>query len=305
MYAQYTYPASEEDYDFRLEIDPETVEYYKLSTYRLNLKNGKYKAVNFDYLITDVNASFNEDTIQLSVQEIDDKVVNINTKTIIINSKLKTKEVDYEIGKITKITKKRFLVENGNGLYLIDNNYNKIAYLGDYDNYFCTTESIILIDWTSGNAYVTTLDGVTVKQYDYHQISNIHDDKYYLVKTSTVKDGLNYTEYYLERLGIRESSPVYSQAEVYETYEYQGKHYMTYDDSLLLSGVSINTRVRQNGSTFAYDFFDFDGELLLTLDNFTAHNRTLIHYGYSDEEIHVLYISTATGGVGYTIVVDR
>jgi len=303
LYAQYLTPASEDSYNCKLEDYSNEVEYFNLSTYRLNLKNGKYKEVDFDYLITGVNASFNDDTILLSAQEIDDKTIGKDTKNILINSKLKTKEIDYNIDSITKITNKRYLVQSGENVYLIEKDYDLVAYLGKYEVSFYTSESIVLRD--GNRAFVTNLEGITIKEYDYNEIFNIYDDKYYLVKTTKEVDGVKYYEHYLERLGVREESPIYSKAETHETYEYNGKHYVTFDSNLIFDGISIITRVRLDGSLFIYEFYNFEGDLLLTLENFTTYNRQLTYNGYSDSENHILYISTATGGIGYYIVVDR
>ena len=303
LYAQYLTPATEEDYDFAVPEEYGLTSYFRLETYRLNFKNGKYKKVKFKYLIEEVNASFNDSVATLKVKEIDSKELSDKTITLLINDNLDKKEIDFEINEIRQINKKRFLIESTDGLYIVDRDYDIVSKLGNFDDYFTTEESVILKK--DGKSYVSTLDGLIVKQYKDSEIINIHHDTYYMIKTTTKKNELSFTEYYLERLGFRNSTPIHSIEEHSTSYAFNNNNYVAYDNSVLEDGVSIITRVKTNGSRFDYEFYNYEGDLLLTIPNFTIDNRILIHHGYSDDEGHVLYISTATGGVGYTLYVDR
>ena len=118
------------------------------------------------------------------------------------------------------------------------------------------------------------------------------------------KDG-TYNEIYLETLGVRQTTPIHSQKQDSETYTYNGIEYETYNDRILRDVVSIITRVRPNGSTYTYEFYNIDGEKLLQLDNFATSNRVLTYWHYEDDESMLLYISTNVGGIGYTLMVDR
>jgi len=305
VYMQYIYVATEDDYDFAYTNPTDlSVMYFRYENYRLNLKNGDYDDFKFDYLIEDLNAEFNTDTIQITTLPIEDKKCE-DPKSLIVNSKLKTKEFKPKIESITKITDNRYLVENSDGLYLINEYYEEICYLGNYNEYFTTKEGIMLTSWNEGYTYVVSLDGIVIKKYDRYLISNIYDDTYYLVKVKTEKDGIPYTEYYKERMGIRESNPVHSIADGSEQYTFNGTNYVSYNNEILSDGISIITRVRISTNGYAYDFYNYDGDLLLTIDNFKTENRILIYNGYSDENCHSLYISTSTAGVGYHLVVDR
>ena len=296
---QFKQSTNEKEYDYAIGTS-----YYKVSTYSLNLKNGKYKEEKFDYLISDVNTEFNSETALIKAQKIDKKLLG-DSQLLIMNDFLHTKEIDYEINTITQITNERFLVDNNLGQYIIDDKYNLICYLGNYDNYFTTGNAIMLSKTATGYTYVCSLDGIVVKKYETDKIINAYHDKYYMVKTTTKKDDGEYNEVYLETLGVRQETPLYSQKADSESYIYKGVEYVAYNDTILKDGVSIITRVRKNGDYYTYEFYNIDGDKLLQLDNFISTNRVLNHWHYEDDESVLLYISTNVGGIGYTLMVDR
>lgn len=304
MYFQYTTPATEKDHDYYDVIDGET-KYYNVSTHKLNLKNGNYTDIKCKYLITNADTSFNPNTALLTIRKIKNKTLS-DSQLMIANETLKMKEVNYTIDSITKITKDRYLVENEKGQYLIDDDYNEICYLGDYNSFFTTKESIILTDDNSNFTYIVTLDGVVIKKYPSKQIINVYDDTYYIVKTEKVENNVTITEKYLERLGIREKTPIYSQANETSTYKFKGIEYVNYSDTIIEDGISIITRVKQqeNGK-FTYEFYNIRGDLLLTLNNFNTPNRTLNFWKYKDKNNAILHIATNVGGVEYYLTVDR
>lgn len=296
---QFRQSTNEKEYDYAIGTS-----YYKVSTYSLNLKNGKYKEEKFDYLISDVNTEFNSETALIKAQKIDKKLLG-DSQLLIMNDFLHTKEIDYEINTITKITKERYLVDNNLGQYIIDDKYNLICYLGNYDNYFTTGNAIMLSKTATGYTFVCSLDGIVVKKYETDKIINAYHDKYYMVKTTTKKADGEYNEVYLETLGVRQETPLYSQKADSESYIYKGVEYVAYNDTILKDGVSIITRVRKNGDYYTYEFYNIDGDKLLQLDNFISTNRVLNHWHYEDDESVLLYISTNVGGIGYTLMVDR
>lgn len=302
---QFKTPCSEEKYDF-MEVDTtkNTKTYYQLKTYSFNLKNGNYEEEKFNYLITNYNNSFNSETILITAQKIKNKTLQ-ESQLLLINDYLKTKEISYEINTISQISKDRYLVENSYGQYLIDEKYELIAYLGNYDSYFTTGNAIMLSKTSTGYTYVCSLDGIVVKQYYTNKITNVYNQKYYMVETTTKKDDGTYTEYYLETLGVRQDTPLLSQKQDSETYIYNGVEYVGYNDQILADGVSIITRIRKNDETYTYEFYNIEGKKLLELNNFVSTNRVLNYWGYEDDNNILLYISTNVGGVGYTLMVDR
>ena len=304
---QYETEASEDEYDYTKSVSSyygDQTKYYQLSTYSLNLKNGKYKKEKFKYLITNYNNNFNSATVLLTVQEIKDKALQ-DSQLMLINDNLRTKEISYDINTITKLTEDRYLVENNQGQYLIDDKYNLICYLGNYDNYFTTGNAIMLSKTATGYTTVCSLDGIVVTKYHTDKIVNAYHSKYYMVKTTTKKSDGEYNEIYLETLGVRQDSPIYSQKVDSETYNYKGVEYVAYNDKILKDGVSIITRVRKNGESYTYEFYNIDGDKLLQLENFSTDNRVLTYWDYQDNESILLYISTNVGGIGYTLMVDR
>ena len=308
VYYQFLYGATEEDYDFSENVDFVS-QYFSIDTYELNLKNGKYKKVNFDYIVTGGEISTNhteinsirKNTILLSAKKIDDEKL-LPESNILINDDLDTKEIEYNINSITKITDDRYLVYADDGQYLIDEDYEKVCFLGNYDNIFTTEESVILSDSTY--SYVCTLDGLLVKKYNKGEITNAHDEKYYIVNTAKTVDDVLYSEKYLERLGVR-SSQIVSVSENTNTHIFNGKNYVNYDDKILKNNAWITTRVRENGGKYSYDFYNLRGKLLLTLDNFNTPDRTLTYWGYTDDDHMIIHIATNVAGVEYYIVLDR
>lgn len=302
IYYQYRIPCSDSKFDYA-ETTGTTTTYYKLKTYKFNLKNGSYKEVDFNYVVTDYYDGFNLETIQIQAQKINKKSLEPASQYI-INDRLQIMNIDYEIENIYKLSKDRFLVENANGQYIVDKNYKKICHLGNYQNIFTTSDAIMLQDTTKGYTYVCSLDGVVVKKYFNREIINTHDDKYYMVSTEVTKNDQTYTEYYLERLGVRQSTPIASIPEGSARYTYNGTDYVGFNTDIFKNGASIITRIKENGSTYDYQLYNVDGQLLLELGGFSSTAQKL-SLKYSDENHMLLYIASTKGGVGYTILVNR
>lgn len=302
-YFQYKIPCSENKYDFA-EIENDVVKYYKLETYKLNLKNGDYDKINFNYLITNYqnnNTQFPIPTLQIQVKEINNKLLQ-NTQNVVITEGLKVKEINYEINTITKITSDRYLVENDNTKLLIDNKYNLICNLGNYSSYFTTKESIILKDSLSGYSYVCDLNGIVVKKYLNDDIINIYDNTYYMIKTTTEKDGKTYNEKYLERLGVRQDTPLYSVEQGQSSYIYNDESYSFYSDSIVSNGIGLITRVKQENNKYTYDFYNSKNELIFTLKN--ADYSTIQPFLKHKEDGKAIISIAVKGLIEYTFVVS-
>lgn len=307
LFVQFITPASEDDYDFskiHQSSFSTTITYFKSETYSINLKNGKTKQEKFNYLISGMNADFNPETVLVYAQKFEDNILK-DTEILLINDKLQVKKISYNIDTITQINKDRYLVKNTQGYYIINEDYDLICSLGKSSNINITKNSVILADYTTGYSYVCSLDGVVVKKYKSDDLIFINDDKYYIVKVETEKQDGTYNELYLETLGVRDETPLYSQKASTETYFYNNQEYVAFDRQIFSDGISIITRVRKNGELFTYEFYNIDGVKLLQLDNFTTSDRTLNYWNYSNEDYALLYISTNVGGIGYTIVVDK
>ena len=305
-FIQYIIPSTEDHYDYSdvtTTTDGTTTNYYLVETYKFNNKNGKLKEIKFKYVINGANTEFNSETALIKARKISSKTLQ-DEEILLVNDDLKTKKISYDIESIYKVTDDRYIVENEVGQYLIDEQYNLISYLGDYNTFFTTDEAILLKDAT--NTYVCSLDGIVVKKYLNSEVTNAYDDTYYIVNTEKEIDGVTHTEQYLEKLGIRQDTPIYSKAENSETYKYNNHEYVGYSNKIFSDGVSIITRVRKvNNSRYAYEFYNIDGKLLLTLDNFETPDRTLEYRHFTDNDHSLLKISTNVGGVEYYLVVDR
>ncbi|MBE5736603.1 MAG: hypothetical protein E7356_04570 [Clostridiales bacterium] len=301
LYIQYVIPTTEKKYDFA-EIDSNGNSlYFRLETYKLNLKNGKFKDVDLDYIL-DTDSAYKTigNSVVVTGRKIENKALS-NPNNLLINEDLKIKELPYNINKITKITKKRFVVEANNGQYLVDDDYDIVSFLGNNISYFTTSESIILNNSNTNLSYVVDLDGVVVTQGTIYSFTDLHDSKYYMVKVE--ESGNAY--YYLERLGVRKSLVYAELTDSTETYTYANKSYLRCDLGVLSDGLSIITQVRVNGEGYAYDFYNVEGQLLLTLNGFETSNRPLKYWGYKDEDHAILQIGTNIAGEEYFLVVDR
>ena len=298
-------PATEKKYDYAQVNDDSTISYYKLATYQIDYEDGDYEEVDCDFVVdgSPSNKRLGSSTM-LTAKMIDGKMLGDSTN-IIVNEDLKVKTINYTIDKVTKIKKDRYLVENNLGLLLIDDDYKLICNLGDHDDYFTTKESVILINNNSGHTYVVDLDGTVVKRCANGQITNIFDDTYYMIEVEN-EDGS--VSYFTERLGVRKNL-IYTENNSLDhpqKHTYNGKTYLTCSFDVLSDELSIITRVREGAdNTYIYDFYNIDGDLLLTLTNFTTTERTLTYWDYTDDNHSIVHISTNVGGEEYFMVVDR
>lgn len=302
VFLQYKIPASEKKYDF-YEADEYLTSYYKLETYRLNLNTGKYSEVAFKYLVDEYNDNFNMQTLLTHARQIKNKTLQ-PSQLILINDSLQTKVIDYEFNYLTKITSDKYIAHSDNGDYLINDKYDRICFLGNYDNFFTTKEAIILSSTDDGYSYVCDMKGTIIRRYLNNEIENIHDDTYYLVKElKEDENGNRYTAKYLERLGVRHESPIGPTQENTE-YIFNNTTYCAYSDDILADGIGIITRVKEDiDGSFIYDFYNIKGELLRSVSGLDTKDKKLVLLEEFDD-YYLVYISSK-GILGYTMVLDK
>lgn len=307
IYFQYTIPASENKYDYSI-LDGDTTKYYKLETYKLNLKSGNYTHPSFDYLIEDYDNSFNIETVLGHTRKIKNKLLE-PTSLMIINDRLQTKVIDYDFEYLTRINSDRYIAHGDNGDYLIDKKYNRIAFLGNADDIFTTNDALMLTDNETGYTLVCDLDGMIVRRYHLSEIENIYNDTYYLINVEREEDGKTYKEKYLERLGVRMDTPIYSKETSSGTsaYEYNGTRYIEYSDevSTLDSDecTRLITRIKQaSNGQFTYEFYNIEGKYLnaINLDS-SGHNLVAI---YEDDD-HILLRITVRTSEEHTFILNK
>lgn len=301
---------SETDYTYRVSGN-DGIEYYKLTTYTIDLKNGKLKTKKFNYILntdTSKHNFLNQNTAILDVQKIKDRKVVDTTTYLLINNRLQTKEIDFTLKSLTKISNDRFIAKTSQSNYmLINNKYKSICEFRDIDSYFTTSESVIITK--DQKTYVCNLDGLILKTYDKNDITNIHHDTYYMVKEESVEDGKVKTEYYLERLGVRNSNPISSHIAGEENYYSNGE---TYTEVKLVCSINsqnvvslVMTINKIDDGNYTYKFFNFDGDLLTSVNSVPTATKTLAflntssnNYSYSDDYSLVTFD-------GVTYMLDR
>lgn len=289
---------SESDYTYRVS-GSEGIEYYKLTTYTIDFKTGKLKTKKFNYILnadSSKHSILNQNTTILDVQKIKDKQVADTTTYLLINNRLQTKEIDYSIESLTKITEDRFIAKTTstaqNNYVLINNKFELICEFRGIDSYFTTSESVIVT--RDQKSYVCNLDGLILKTYDKSDIIDIHHKTYYMIKEESVVGGKNKTEYYLERLGIRNSAPISSHTAGDAMYYSNGNEYtevkLCYENEAL-SLIILVSEVSSNNYT--YKFCNFDGKVLQTVTDMLTPNRTFSTplLGYSDDYVMVTFDS--------------
>lgn len=296
--------SSEDDYNYRTTSSGTTI-YYKYKTYKLNLKKGSLKEINFDYLLSIdplLHSTLNSNTSVLDVTKIKDKKADYSTY-LLINNRLQTREIEYGIESIVRISDKRLIAKSHLGDFnLIDNKFNQICNLGTIDSYFTTNESIII---TKGDtSYVCDLDGLTIKTYDNSEIVNIKDEKYYMIKVLLEEDGKVKTEYYLERLSKRNSTPIYSHIEGEDAYYSDGKRYDGLDisnlDSTNRNSFTLVTKITKvDNYNYTYEICTITGEVLLTKTGLSdiAYKPSLPHSTMIGDD----YVVVAFAGKYYTL----
>lgn len=298
--------ATENKYDFT-EITANEIKYYNYTTYKLSMKTGKLTENKINYIInadaTSPYAVINGNTTVMDVRRIKDKKAD-DTTFIVINNRFQTKEIGFAIDSITEINEDRYLAVADNGAYgmsynLIDNNYNLVCKLGDIDDYFTTSNSLIVNK--DDTTFICDLDGLIVRTYENNEVINIYNENYYMVKVSSIVEGKNKVEYFLENLSQRESNPIYSKVDTETAYISGDRTYekvvLTYNENF-----SLVTKITKIADTnFKYEIYNFDGQLLLTVEMVadTAKNITI----YDSTAVGEDYVVVSFDGKGF--VLDR
>lgn len=295
---------TEDDYNLCTSSSGVTT-YYTYQTYKLNLKNGSIKEINFKYLLNkDIlsHTTLNANTSVIDVTKIKDKKADHSTY-LLINNRFQTKEIEYGIENLIKVSEKRFVAKSHSGDYnLIDNKFGLVCNLGSIDSYFTTSESIIV---TKGDvSYVCNLDGLTLKSYDASEIINIKDEKYYMIKVLSQEEGKVKTEYYLERLSKRNSTPIYSHIEGESEYYSDGVKYDGLDisnlDSTNRNSFTLVTKITKVGSyNYTYEICTISGDVLLSRSGLSdiAYKPALVHSSMIGDD----YVVVAFSGSRYTL----
>lgn len=296
--------STEDDYNYRISSSGTTT-YYTYQTYKLNLKTGALKQIKFDYILaqsTTSHITLNANTSVIDVTKIKDKKADYSTY-LLINNRFQTSEIEYGIESIVRVSNKRLIAKSQSGDYnLIDNKFRLICNLGSLDSYFTTTESVII---TKGDlTYVCDLDGLTLKTYDNSEIINIKDEKYYMVKVLSEEGGKVKTEYYLERLSKRNSTPIYSHIEGESDYYSNGEKYDGLDisnlDSTNRNSFTLVTKITKTGNyNYTYEICTISGKVLLSKMGLSdiAYRPSLVHSTMIGDN----YVVVAFSGKYYTL----
>ncbi len=274
---------TERKYDF-VEDSSILPVYCNYTTYKLNLNNGDLGEIKLNYLINADTSNLapdaspatviNDDVTALDVIKIKDKKLDKST-IILVNNRMQTTEINYGIDTMVKITGNRFMAiaipktndetYNLNNIQynLIDGNFKLICSFGNIKNYFATNNSIIIDNGTT--QYVTDMNGLVLKTYESGQAINIQNDEYYLVRVEEEIEGKIKTEYYLERMSERDSTPVYSKTDTVEGYT-SGANTYSKVEIVNTSYLSLYIRVTSVGSTnYTYEICNFEGKVLQTI----------------------------------------
>ena len=149
--------------------------------------------------------------------------------------------------------------------------------------------------------FICDLDGLIVRTYENDEVINIYNENYYMVKVSSIVEGKNKVEYFLENLSQRESNPIYSKVDTETAYISGDKTYekvvLTYNENF-----SLVTKITKIADTnFKYEIYNFDGQLLLTVEMVadTAKNITI----YDSTAVGEDYVVVSFDGKGF--VLDR
>lgn len=298
IFIQEIEPATEDNYDFSsINSVLGTTSYYSINTYKFNLKNSSLDKVNFNYVISSVNASFNIDTVLLSVTNI--KAKKLDTTSIkLVNERLQTKQIDYEFNEILKVNDDRYITStNGTSNFnLIDKNYNLICHLDNFNNVFATNDSIIVQD--ANTTYICNHDGIVIDKMSNENFMYLRDFRYYIRKESSTTYGITTTNYYLEQLGLSQEEPIITKATNGDKFmgtNYESVNLYTISPSSITDNTNIKATivvcVQKNSDTnFTYKIYNISGDLLGSFNE--AYNGHTPNHFYSNDEFVVLSIGT-------------
>lgn len=278
--------ANEDKYDFFVTTTTST-KYFNLNTFKLNMKNADISEVKFDYLISDVNDTFNLKTALISAQKIKNKKLTTQ-ENLLINDKLQSKKLSYDFDTIVKINNNRYVTSNGgtSNFNLIDKNYNIITHLENFNDVFATSNAIIVKD--NEQTYICNYDGVVIKKIANSNFAYLNDDKYYLVDKTRTTDAGNFVDYYLEELGFTHENPLYTKTP--SGYTFNGENV---DNVIILKEdyATLILVVKSTGTHYTYSVYNTDGTLLGNIDGISTYNSSITNLYFDDNNV-VLKIDT-------------
>lgn len=298
IFIQEIKPATEDKYDFSsINSVLGTTSYYTIDTYKFSLKNGSFDKVNFDFVINNVSANFNVDTVLLSVTNIKAKKLDA-TNIKLVNERLQTKQINYEFNEIIKVNNDRYITstDGTRNFNLIDKNYNLICPLNNFNNVFATNDSIIVQD--SNSTYICNQNGIVIDKMANENFVYLNDYKYYIRKETSTNYGTTTTQYYLEQLGLTQEEPIItktSSGDKFKGTEYQSVNLYTISPSSITDNSNIKATIvvciqKINDTNYTYKIYNIGGDLLGSFAD--AYNGHTPNHFYSNDDFVVLSIGT-------------
>lgn len=272
--------ATEDKYDY-FETTTFGDKYYKLTTFKLNLKNANIAEVNFNYLINDINDNFNTKTALVSVQKIKNKKLT-DKENLLLNERFQVKKIAYDFNTIYMINKDRYITSNDgtSNFNLIDKNYKLITHLENFNNVFATNNALVVRD--SERTYVCNFDGVVIKKIANADFYYLNDSRYYMTSQTRTTDAGTYTDYYLEELGLTHSDVLYTKTP--SGYTYNGGDF---SNVILLREdyATLVITVKSSGGLFNYNIYNINGKLLGQVNGITTNSALITPLYYNDNNV--------------------
>lgn len=272
--------ATEDKYDY-FETTTFGDKYYKLTTFKLNLKNANIAEVNFNYLINNINDNFNTKTALVSAQKIKNKKLT-DQENLLLNERFQVKKIAYDFNTIYKINKDRYITSNNgtSNFNLIDKNYKLITHLENFNNVFATNNALIVSD--SERTYVCNFDGVVIKKIANADFYYLNDSRYYMTSQTRTTDAGTYTDYYLEELGLTHSDVLYTKNP--SGYTYNGGDF---SNVIVLREdyATLIITVKSSGGLFDYNIYNINGKLLGQVNGITTNSALITALYYNDNNV--------------------
>ena len=306
IYFQVIKTSNEDNYDYYIQNTekPDSISYHQYETWKLDLTNANLSKVNFEYIISKTIFT-NGSIAELLVATIDDGKLS-TAKTLIVNEKLQSKEIDYLFSNITKLTSSRFLATYENTYeesdttitkkvaYIIDKSYKIVTTIGEYVNIFTTSDSIIVSN-SNNTAYVCNIDGVIIRKYHSNDVININHERYYLVKENAKDENNNeIINYYLEQCGLRHETPILTSNVPTENNDPIFKTFGDYSAISLYNTENYSLIVKiieEKASTFTYEIYNIENTLIAKVTSLTSANFA-IDYVYSEDNFSIVSIDS-------------
>lgn len=290
-FMQFLIPTDESKFDYSVTTNS-GIEYYNVRTYKLNIKNCKFDQVNFDYVVNGVVDISNLETTLINASLIKNKKLEAS-QNLLINDRLQTKEISYQFNTLKQINDDCYLAiyesTTQDKYYLIDDKYNLIANLENFENIFATSNAIIMQD--TNYQYVCNLEGIIIKKYPINSITNISHEKYYLRQETVFENGENVQKFYLEQLGLSKDLPLIEYSET-NKYKMNNEEFENIN-IVLLDGATLIVGCKLNASNYDYYFYNIEGNLLHTQTNLTTSNLSPTKFYSNDNNVVISFGGTA------------